>query len=234
MAKVKVFLKQVKQNVKVTYHSRTWKILSQGIYMWDMKALHLYLFWLRKITKDFCKVVRTSRSGSLGIPEVPQSQDAGWVSFYCEGLNGYDKHSENARRNTERLKFQDFYICPNISHVDADPDADAGGIAIAIVRDPRSIALHLSSRGSQRQISRLRVCQNREIWLVALRNLTAIFSQSQWTFLTSLRLWTIMSASTPAERIRHFTGFAVLISGVFGVFRKKHPHKLVDTRLALV
>ena len=106
-----------------------------------------------------------------------------------------------------------------------------------IVGNPRSIALHCAtfvSRGPQREISRLRVCQNGEMRLVALRNLTAIFSQSQWTFLTSLRLWTIMSASTPAEWIRHFTGFAVLISGVFGVFRKKHPHKLVDTRLALV
>ena len=103
-----------------------------------------------------------------------------------------------------------------------------------IVGYPRSFALTFKSRGSQRQISRLRECQNREIWLVALRNLTAIFSQSQWTFLTSLRLWTIMSASMPAEWIRHFTGFAVLISGVFGVFRKTHPHKLVDTRLALV
>ena len=32
-------------------------------------------------------------------------------------------------KNTERLKFQDFNICPNILHVDAD--ADARGIAIA-------------------------------------------------------------------------------------------------------
>ena len=27
-------------------------------------------------------------------------------------------------KNTERLKFQDFDICPNILHVDADRDAD--------------------------------------------------------------------------------------------------------------
>ena len=37
--------------------------------------------------------------------------------------------------NTERLKFQDFNICPNILHADADadvdPDTGAGGIAIA-------------------------------------------------------------------------------------------------------
>ena len=41
----------------------------------------------------------------------------------------------------ERLKFQDFNICPNILHVDADADADtdadadadAGGIAIALL-----------------------------------------------------------------------------------------------------
>ena len=40
-------------------------------------------------------------------------------------------------KNTERLKFQDFNICPNILHVDADADtdadADAGGIAIALL-----------------------------------------------------------------------------------------------------
>ena len=29
------------------------------------------------------------------------------------------------------LRFQDFNICPNILHVNADVDADAGGIAIA-------------------------------------------------------------------------------------------------------
>ena len=34
-------------------------------------------------------------------------------------------------KNTERLKFQDFKICPNILHADAD--ADAGGIAIALL-----------------------------------------------------------------------------------------------------
>ena len=38
-------------------------------------------------------------------------------------------------KNTERLKFYDFNICPNILHVDADADADAdaGGIAIALL-----------------------------------------------------------------------------------------------------
>ena len=29
------------------------------------------------------------------------------------------------RKNTERLKFQDFNICPNILHADANEDADA-------------------------------------------------------------------------------------------------------------
>ena len=47
------------------------------------------------------------------------------------------------KKNTERLKFKDFNICPNILHVDpdadadadtdADTDADAGGIAIALL-----------------------------------------------------------------------------------------------------
>ena len=38
-------------------------------------------------------------------------------------------------KNTERLKFHDFNICPNILHVDADTDADADarGIAIALL-----------------------------------------------------------------------------------------------------
>ena len=35
------------------------------------------------------------------------------------------------KEKTERLKFQDFNICPNILHADAD--ADAGGIAIALL-----------------------------------------------------------------------------------------------------
>ena len=40
----------------------------------------------------------------------------------------YDKQSLNARKNIEKLKFQDFNICPYILHVDADADADAGGL----------------------------------------------------------------------------------------------------------
>ena len=38
-------------------------------------------------------------------------------------------------KNTERLKFQDFNICPIILHADVDADAvtDAGGIAIALL-----------------------------------------------------------------------------------------------------
>ena len=105
-----------------------------------------------------------------------------------------------------------------------------------IVGDPRSIALHCAtfiSRGPQREISRLRVCQNGEMRLVALRNLTAIFSQSLWTFLTSHRLWRIMSASTPAEWVQLFTRSAVLIGRVFGVFSKKQPQNLLIKDLPL-
>ena len=75
------------------------------------------------------------------------------VSFFCKGLYYYDKQSLNATKNTERLKFQDFNICPNILHVDADVDAstdadasmdaDAGGIAIAL--------LHLSAGALKRK-----------------------------------------------------------------------------------
>ena len=55
------------------------------------------------------------------------------------GLYFYDKQIKNASKNTERLKFHDFNIYPNILHGDADADAeadadaDAGGIAIALL-----------------------------------------------------------------------------------------------------
>ena len=45
------------------------------------------------------------------------------VSFCCKGLYKYDKQSLKATKNTERLKFQDLNICPNILHVDVDADA---------------------------------------------------------------------------------------------------------------
>ena len=37
------------------------------------------------------------------------------------------------QRETEKLKFQDFNIYPNILYVDADVNADTGGIAIALL-----------------------------------------------------------------------------------------------------
>ena len=37
------------------------------------------------------------------------------------------------QKNTERLKFQHFNICPNILHADADAEADIGGIAITLL-----------------------------------------------------------------------------------------------------
>ena len=57
------------------------------------------------------------------------------VSFCCKGLYLYDKQSLKATKNTERLKFEDFNICPNILHADADgdPDTDTNGIAIALL-----------------------------------------------------------------------------------------------------
>ena len=38
-------------------------------------------------------------------------------------------------KNTERLKFYDFNVCPNIllADTDADTDTDVGGIAIALL-----------------------------------------------------------------------------------------------------
>ena len=61
----------------------------------------------------------------------------GWapvVSFCCEGLYKYDKKSLKATKNTERLKFKDFNICPNILRVNVDVhgDTDNSGIAIAL------------------------------------------------------------------------------------------------------
>ena len=37
------------------------------------------------------------------------------------------------KNKIERLKFQDFNICPNILYADADADVDAGDIAIALL-----------------------------------------------------------------------------------------------------
>ena len=41
--------------------------------------------------------------------------------------------AKKQQKNTKRLKFQDFNICPNILYVDADADAGAGGVAIALL-----------------------------------------------------------------------------------------------------
>ena len=55
------------------------------------------------------------------------------VYFCCKGLNWYDilNKSKLQDKNSKRLKFQDFNMCPNISHMDTD--ADARGIAIAFL-----------------------------------------------------------------------------------------------------
>ena len=37
------------------------------------------------------------------------------------------------KENRERLKFQDFKICPNILYANADANPDAWGIAIALL-----------------------------------------------------------------------------------------------------
>ena len=55
------------------------------------------------------------------------------VSFCCKGLYKYDKQRLKATKNKERLKFQDFNLCPNILPVVADEDADAVGIGIALL-----------------------------------------------------------------------------------------------------
>ena len=55
------------------------------------------------------------------------------VSFCCKGIHKYDKQSWNARENTERLKFQDFNICPNIIlYVEGNTDLDTYSRGIAI------------------------------------------------------------------------------------------------------
>ena len=77
-------------------------------------------------------------------PEVPQSPDArlSWA-FVARGFISMISIVARGFISMIRLKFQDFNICPNILHVDADAnvdadadtdaDADAGGIAIALL-----------------------------------------------------------------------------------------------------
>ena len=50
------------------------------------------------------------------------------VSFCCRGFISMISKVKMQEKNTERLKFHDFNICPNILHADAN--ADAGRIAI--------------------------------------------------------------------------------------------------------
>ena len=54
MAKVKIFQKYIKlqgQSHKVKYYGTKWKVLSQEIHMWNMKALSLLVWklWLCKV-----------------------------------------------------------------------------------------------------------------------------------------------------------------------------------------
>ena len=64
-------------------------------------------------------------------PEVPQSPDArlSWA-FAVRGFISIISKVK-MQEKIQRLKFHDFNICPNILHADAD--ADAGGIAIALL-----------------------------------------------------------------------------------------------------
>ena len=67
---------------------------------------------------------------------TPRDKSGGKILFMNKLVY---KPTNNAQRNKERLKFQDFNIYPNILYVDADADADAdddadaGGIAIALL-----------------------------------------------------------------------------------------------------
>ena len=59
------------------------------------------------------------------------------VSFVVRGfISMMSKVKMQEKKNTERLKFQDFNICSNFLHADADADADvdAGGITILVIR----------------------------------------------------------------------------------------------------
>ena len=64
----------------------------------------------------------------MGIPKVLWSLDVQLPRTFV--VRGFV--SMLNRANTERLKLQDFYICPNILHVDVD--ADVGGMAMTKVQ----------------------------------------------------------------------------------------------------
>ena len=48
------------------------------------------------------------------------------------------------KKNTKKLKLQNFNLCPNILHVEVDADVDTGGIAIALLHQ-RSVPLNKAS-----------------------------------------------------------------------------------------
>ena len=84
-------------------------------------------------TRQTADQVTTLSTGDI-TPEVPQSPDAclSWA-FVVRGFISIISKDKMQEKNTERLKFHDFNICPNSLHA----DTDAGGIAIAL--------LHLSA-----------------------------------------------------------------------------------------
>ena len=70
MVKIQVFQKKVKKGEghKVKHYSTKWQVLSQGIYMWNMKdiSLKIYKLWQR-LTLLFTQLTQSPTEGPLSI-----------------------------------------------------------------------------------------------------------------------------------------------------------------------
>ena len=81
--------------------------------------------------KEITRIERHQTIQKINLILVPQligaivTGFAPVVDFYCKGLYKYAKVNKvrMQEKNTERLKFQDFKICHNIVHVNADMNA---------------------------------------------------------------------------------------------------------------
>ena len=78
-------------------------------------------------------VMARARCEQTERPEVPQYLDArlSWAFLVRGFISMISK--VKMQEKIQRLKFHDFNICPYILHADTDADADAWGIAIALL-----------------------------------------------------------------------------------------------------
>ena len=120
MIKVKVFQKKVKlqgQSHKVKNYGNKWKVLSQGIYICNIKALSLLVrkLWPRL---KFFKVGQTSMSRSQGRK----------LRYHVKGIVTWNTHMQYESPITSGLKVMaKVKVFVHASHADADTDAYADG-----------------------------------------------------------------------------------------------------------